>query len=71
MKRSEYLSRCRRWAVDKDKSCLVEYNGSVCSPCGYILSFKPNGQPEHTAMMKDLKANAIYYGILAKVEAAK
>jgi hypothetical protein len=71
MKRAEYLNRCQRWAVSKDKSCLVSYNGNTYSPYGYILSFKLNGQPEHTAMMKDLKANAIYYGVLSKVEAAK
>lgn len=71
MKRAEYLNRCQRWAVSKDKSCLVLYDGNKYSPYGYILSFKPNGQPEHTAIMKDLKANAIYYGILSKVEDAK
>ena len=68
MKRSDFLNRCQRWAVSKDKSCLVEYNGNVYSPYAYVLSFKENGETEHTAMMKDLKANAIYYGILQKVE---
>jgi hypothetical protein len=57
--------------VSGDKSCLVSYKGNTYSPYGYILSFKPNGQPEHTAMMKDLKANAVYYGTLSKVEEAK
>ncbi len=71
MKRGEYLNRCQRWAASKDKDCLVEYKGNTYSPYAYILSFKENGQPEHTAMMKDLQANAIYYGILSKVEDAK
>lgn len=71
MKRAEYLNRCQRWAVNKDRSCLVSYKGETYSPCAYILSFKENGQPEHTAIMKDLKANAIYYGALSKVEDAK
>jgi hypothetical protein len=71
MKRTEYLNRCQRWAVSKDKSCLVSYNGSTYSPYGYILTFKPNGQSEHTAMMNDLKANTVYYGVLSKVEDAK
>ena len=71
MKRSEYLNRCQQWAANKDKSCLVSYQGNTYSPYAYILSFKENGQTEHTAIMKDLKANAIYYGILSKVEDAK
>ena len=71
MKRAEYLNRCQRWAVSKEKSCLNEYKGNVYSPYAYILSFDGNGKPEHTAMMKDLKASAIYYGILSKVEEAK
>lgn len=71
MKRSEYLSRCQRWATSKDKSCLVEYKGNIYSPEAYVLSFDGAGKPEHTAMMKDLKANAIYYGVLSKVEEAK
>ena len=71
MKRAEFLNRCQRWAVNKDNSCLVSYKGNTYSPYGYILSFKPNGQPEHTAMMNDLKSNTIYYGILSKVEEAK
>ena len=71
MKRAEYLKRCQWWAASKDKSCLVSYKGNTYSPYAYILSFKENGQPEHTALMKDLKANAVYYGILSTVEAAK
>ena len=71
MKRGEYLNRCQRWAVSKDKSCLVSYKGNTYSPYAYILSFDSTGKPEHTAIMKDLKANAIYYGILSKVEDAK
>lgn len=71
MKRSEYLNRCQRWAVSKDESCLVSYKGNTYSPYAYILSFDSTGKPEHTAMMKDLKANAIYYGVLSKVEEAK
>lgn len=71
MKRGEYLNRCQLWASNKDKSCLVSYKGNTYSPYAYVLSFKENGKPEHTAMMKDLKANAIYYGILEKVEEAK
>ena len=71
MKRAEYLDRCQRWAVRNDKSCLIEYNGNTYSPYAYILSFDSYGKPEHTAIMKDLKANAIYYGVLSKVEAAK
>lgn len=71
MKRAEYLKRCQRYTACKDKGCLIEYKGNIYAPYAYILSFKENGEPEHTAMMKDLKANAIYYGILSKVEGAK
>lgn len=71
MKRSEYLRRCQEWAANRDTSCLVEYKGSTYSPYGYILSFKPNGEPEHTAMMNDLKSNTVYYGSLKNVMEAK
>lgn len=71
MKRAEYLNRCQRYAVSKDRDCLIKYKGNTYSPCAYILSFDSSGKSEHTVMMKDLKANAIYYGILSKVEDAK
>jgi hypothetical protein len=71
MDRKRFLELCQRYSFTKNKSCLVKYKDSVYYPYGYIMTFKDNGEPEHTAMMKDLKANAVYYGVLSKVEESK
>lgn len=52
------------WSYTDDD--LVIDNGIKYIPYGYRLTFK-NGEPIHTAMLQDLKANSETYASLEKV----
>ena len=77
MDRAEYLEMCKRVAVlprgIKDirkppHSLWVRYDNIAYYPLGYMLTFDKCGQPIHTAILHDLKANSVLNCDLSKVE---
>ena len=76
MNRDEYLKMCQKVSVLPDRICgikdkvpielLVVYNDITYYPEKYTLSFE-KGQPTHTAILHDLKANSITSADLGRV----
>lgn len=76
MDRKLYLELCQKVSVLKNGICgikenvpdelMVVYNGIKYYPTAYELSFD-KGQPVHTAIIHDLKANSIMNVDLGKV----
>lgn len=66
MERKLYLNLCRDYAVGKKP--IVVFCGIQYYPMKYELGFAKDGSATHTAILKDIKANALVYASLAKVE---
>lgn len=76
MQRTEYLELCQKVSVLKNGICGIKenvpdelkviHNGIEYYPTAYELSFD-KGQPVHTAILHDLKANSIMNANLEKV----
>lgn len=64
--RKLYLNLCRDASVGKQARCI--YNGIEYTPIRYELGFRTDGSVIHTAILKDIKANALVYAPLEKVE---
>ena len=79
MERKQYLNLCRECAalrsglygtkINVPDGLKVVHAGIAYYPEAYVLSFNDNGNPEHTAVLHDLKANAIVYADLQGVAA--
>lgn len=69
MERKLYLNLCRDYAVGKKP--IVVFGGIQYYPMKYELGFAKDGSVTHTAILKELKANAVHYVPLAKVEESK
>ena len=67
MDRNEFLNRCKAESLNFN-STTVELMGIRYRPKAYILGFDKKGKPIHTAMIQDLKSNAVMY---ANLEAIK
>ena len=77
MERNIYLQMCQRVSMLKNGICGIKenvpddlkvvHNGVVYYPVAYELSFD-KGQPKHTAILHDLKENAIIECNLERVE---
>ena len=57
MERKRYLELCQKYAVGCD--IRVKYKDTEYYPWRYELSFDKNGEPIHTAILKDTKANSV------------
>ena len=78
MERKAYLEMCRevstldggieRVKLNVPDRLRVVYAGIEYYPVAYELGFRDDGSVRHTAIMHDLKANAVVYAELAKVE---
>lgn len=76
MDRKLYLELCQKVSVLKNGICGIKenvpnelkviHNGIEYYPISYELSFD-NGQPTHTAILHDLKANSVMNVDLGKV----
>lgn len=59
MERKEYLQRCQRYAVNQSDRVVfkdIEYH-----PVAYELSFNEKGEPQHRAVLKDIKTSSLVY----------
>lgn len=71
MDRKIYLEKCRQASMaagNPQKRCKVRYDGNEYYPQEYLLGFRQNGTVIHTAVLHDVKANAVCYVPLDKVE---
>ena len=79
MDRNEYLHLAQRYcaarnscnAIPNDLIVLYSidgFNQLKYYPVGYELSFDDSGEPIHTAILKDTKANSLVRAILERVE---
>lgn len=68
MDRKKYLEKCKAACMDytDDDSLKVMFNGIKCYPYAYQLSFNPNGEPLHTAVLID--NGTLMYARLADVK---
>jgi hypothetical protein len=67
MNRKEYLELCQKHSVISTANITVNFDGISYYPVGYKMTFDNNGNPLHTAILKDLKANCIVECRLDKV----
>lgn len=76
MDRKEFLEMCRSVAVlpshpggikDTPPSLWVKCHDIGFYPLGYKLTYTNDGNPSHTAILHDLKANSILECDLSKV----
>ena len=77
IERNEFLKMCQKVSVLKNGICGIKenvpnelkviHNGIEYYPISYELSFD-NGQPTHTAILHDLKANSITSAYLERVK---
>ena len=71
MNRAEYLLMCQKASMFDGKkvpeALRVKYDGVEYMPKGYEMTFK-NGNPLHTAVLKDIKANSVVYAALDRIE---
>lgn len=73
MDRNEYLKLCQKASMYTSKSMripsnlLVKCENIAYLPYGYKMTFD-KGKPRNTAILKDLKANAIIYADLERIE---
>lgn len=80
MDRTEFLQMCQKISMLKNGICGVKenvpdelkvvHNGIVYYPVAYELSFN-NGETQHTAILHDLKSNAITHADLVRVDKFK
>ena len=80
MDRKLYIELCQKVSMLKSGICGVKenvpdelkvvHNGIVYYPVAYELSFN-NGETQHTAILHDLKANAITHADLRRVDKFK
>lgn len=78
MERNEYLNLCRSCSVlpeglhgiklNVPDDCIVCFYDTKYYPQEYILGFDKVGNPTHTAILHDLKANSVIRCPLSKVE---
>ena len=78
MERNIYLQMCQRVSMLKNGICGIKenvpddlkvvHNGIIYYPQAYKLSFDNKGGVLHTAILHDLKANAIIECNLGRVE---
>lgn len=76
MQRDIFLQMCQKVSMLKNGVCGIKenvpdelkvvHNGIVYYPVSYELSFN-NGQPTHTAILHDLKANSTTHVKLERV----
>ena len=76
MQRDIFLQMCQKCSILPSGICGIKenvpddlkvvHNGVVYYPVAYELSFD-KGQPKHTAILHDLKANSITYAELERV----
>lgn len=59
MERKRYLELCQRYAVGED--IRVKLKETEYHPYQYELGFDDTGKSNHTAILKDLKANSLLY----------
>lgn len=74
--RAEFLQMCQKCSILPSGICGVKqnvpdelkavHNGIVYYPVAYELSFD-KGQPKHTAILHDLKANSVTHANLERV----
>lgn len=67
MNRKEYLELCQKCAILKNENITVNFDGISYYPVGYKITFDNNGNPLHTAILKDLRANCLVECRLDKV----
>lgn len=76
MDRAEFLKACQRCAVLKEERHTKQdvpqeeqicVNGVMYYPEAYRMSFNRQGEPVHTAILHDLKADAIIGIDLSKI----
>ena len=77
MERKRYLEMCRAVALIKSgiggikkvpKELHITYDDKEYYPVKYELGFAADGSTTHTAVIHELKSNAVFYVELAKVE---
>ena len=66
MERKLYLELCQRQAMKG--GVLVEYDGISYHPHAYELKFQQDGKINHTAILKEPKANSLVYCKLEDVK---
>lgn len=66
MDRKLYLNLCRDYAAGKKQTVI--FDGIRYFPVKYELGFTKDGSVTHTAILRDIKANAWVYAPLEKVE---
>lgn len=81
MERTEFLKKCQKAAqapcgVKNIRrgllpDTIVELDGAQYYGVGYQMTFDKKGNVQHTAMLHDLKADAIIYVDLGLVKQAK
>ena len=80
MDRTLFLNMCRSVAVlrggvedikDVPDNLKVRYKCQEFYPVKYELSFRRDGSVRHTAVIHELKANAVWYVELADIEQAE
>ena len=59
MERKLYLELCQRQTIKG--GVLVEYDGIAYQPYAYELKFQQEGKINHTAILKEQKANCLVY----------
>ena len=77
MDRKLYLELCQKVSVLKDgilgikknvpDELKVIHNGIVYYPVAYVLTFDEKGNPQHDAILHDLKSNSIIQAKLERV----
>lgn len=68
MNRKEYLELCQKHSIIPTENITVNFDGISYYPVGYKITFDNKGNPLHTAILHDLKANSITSADLGKVE---
>lgn len=66
MERKKFLELSQKRAVGQD--IKIFYRDIPYQPCKYELSFDNQGNPIHTAIIKDMQANSIIYANLEDIK---
>lgn len=76
MERKEFIGHCKAYALAKAKgdrrgleNAKVLWHDHEYVPEAYKLSFCPDGEPRHTAVLIDDRSNATHNVRLSEVEA--
>jgi hypothetical protein len=67
VQRDIFLQMCQKHSAIPTTNIIVNFDGISYYPVGYKMTFDNNGNPLHTAILKDLKANCIVECRLDKV----